>query len=368
MQIKVCDRVSYAVNTDRVYTDGGFLVVPGRVARTGVQEYLASELGLTDRNPNDIIKVERPECSVFEQASLDSYVGTDVTIEHPSTMVNAESFDRVSKGVITSAGKREGDFVVVDMIIKSRDAITAVESGKVQLSAGYTAIYDEAPKDSPFDFIQREIRINHVALVDRARAGAQARLFDNNPGVPKMFKATLDSGRTIEVQDDATAILVSDSIARLEKRAVDAEKATSDISEENERTTAERDAAIEERDRFKENASDAAITARLTALAGIMDNARKIAGSDFTCDSVNPLDVQRAALTKTRDSVKWADKSDVYVTAAFDMAIENVGDASPGQLEQFAIDTALVTAPDEVKISSYDKHKAEMSTAWKKGK
>ena len=187
MQIKVCDRISYAVNSKRTYTDEGFLIVPGRVARTGTQEYLASELGLTDRNPNDIIVVNRPESAVFEQASLDSYDGSDITIEHPSAMVDADSHGLVSKGAIRGIGTRDGDFVGVELVIKSRDAITAVETGKVQLSAGYTAIYDDAPDDSPFDFIQREIRINHVALVDRARAGAQARLFDNKPENITMF-------------------------------------------------------------------------------------------------------------------------------------------------------------------------------------
>ncbi len=368
MQIKVCDRISYAVDTKRTYTDEGFLIVPGRVARTGTQEYLASELGITDRNPNDIIIVHRPEASVFEQESLDSYDGADITIEHPTSMVNADSHGTVSKGAVRGAGKRDGDFVDVNLMIKSRDAIDAVESGKVQLSAGYTAIYDEAPKDSPYDFIQREIRVNHVALVDRARAGAQARLFDYKPEKLTMVTVTLDSGRTVEVQDAATATLVTDTIERLNKRADDAEKATIDVHEQLEKIQAEKDAGEEELEEEKKKSSDSAIAARVEAIATTMDSARKIAGDEFTCDSVNLVDIQRAALTVKRSTVDWKDKSDIYVQTSFDAAIEHL-DAeptqTPGQLAQLAKDAAIVKGSEkEVKLSAYDAHKAKLGNAW----
>lgn len=364
MQIRICDRASYAVNTKRTYTDEGFLIVPGRVARTGTQEYLASELGLTDRQPNDIVVVNRPESSVFEQASLDSFNGADITVEHPSTMVDAESYQSVSVGTVRGSATRDGDFVSAELMIKSRDAINAVESGKVQLSVGYTAIYDEAPKDSPYDFIQREIRVNHVALVDRARAGAQARLFDNKPGVTTMFKVTLDSSRSVEVPDAATATLVNDTIERLTKRATDAENATIDAHEKMEKAEAAKDATEEELEEEKKKSSDSAIASRVEAIATTMGNARKIAGAEFTCDGVALIDIQRAALTVTRDSIKWADKSEIYVQAAFDMALEEPT-KTPGQLAQFAQDAATIVAPKEVKLSSYDKHKASISNAWK---
>lgn len=368
MQIKVCDRISYAVNTKRTYTDEGFLLVPGRVARTGTQEYLASELGLTDRQPNDIVIVHRPESSVFEQESLDSYLSADITVEHPVVMVDADTHNLVSVGVVRGPGKRDGDFVTVDLMIKSRDAINAVESGKVQLSAGYTAIYDEAPEDSPYDFIQREIRVNHVALVDRARAGAQARLFDNKPEKITMVTVTLDSGRTVEVQDAATATLVTDTIERLTKRATDAEQATIDVHEQLEKVQAEKDAEHEELEEEKKKSSDSAIAKRVEAIAATNDSARKIAGEAFTCDSMNHTDIQRAALTVKRPTVDWADKSDIYVQTSFDAAIEQL-DAeptqTPDQLKQFALDAAKVKDGKEVKLSAYDTHKASISNAWK---
>ena len=361
LQITVNDRHSYAASTKREYTDEGFLRVPGRVARTGVQEYLASELGITDREPNTIIKVYRPDESVFDANSLSSYSGADVTIEHPNAMVNAESYREVSVGVVTGPGVRDGDFVSADMIIKSKDAIAAVESGKVQLSAGYTAVYDEAPEDSPYDFIQSEIRVNHVALVDRARAGHQARLFDHQPGVQTMtVKVTLDSGRTIEVENEATATLVTDSIERLTKQAVDAEAKA-------ETAIANFDAAKEDLAAEKLKTTDEAINARVEAITKVSVDACTVAGKDFTCDSTNVADIQRAALTVKRPTVEWGDKSDIYVQASFDSALEQPSQ-SPEQLTQFARDAANVTGKntnDAVELSAYDAHKAKLANAYK---
>lgn len=366
--ITVNDRHSYAASTKREYTDEGFLRVPGRVARTGVQEYLASELGITDRAPNDIIKVYRPETSVFDELSLSSYSGTDVTIEHPNAMVNSESYRDVSVGVVTGVGVRDGDFVSANMIIKSKDAIKAVESGKVQLSAGYTAVYDEAPADSPYDFIQSEIRVNHVALVDRARAGHQARLFDHKPeGNTMTVKVTLDSGRTVEVENEAAATLVTDSIERLTQRVTDAEAAT-------ETANATRDAATEQLATEKLKTTDSAIKARVESIAKATADAVKVAGKDFTCDSMSTVAIQRAALLVKRPTIDWGDKSDIYVQASFDAALEQ-SSAEPiqsnDQLKQFANDMVKPngeTNDGKVELSAYDAHKESLSNAWKGAK
>ena len=69
MIITVNDRASYAVQSSRVFTDEGFLCVPGRVSRTGIQQYLARELNL-DGDPNRIVNVYRPEDEVFKDESL----------------------------------------------------------------------------------------------------------------------------------------------------------------------------------------------------------------------------------------------------------------------------------------------------------
>ncbi|YP_010684809.1 head maturation protease [Klebsiella phage vB_KpnM_FZ14] len=335
MQITVThnDRKSFALNSQRVYTDEGFLRVPGKAARTGIQEYLASELRLKGRAPNDIIRVYRPAEEVFNDESLQSYLGADVTNNHPPTLVNASTYRNTSVGVVTSVGRQDGDFVIVDMVIKDKDAIKAVETGKCELSAGYTAVYDDTPgttpEGEPYDFRQTRIKINHVAIVDRARAGAMARIFDNMEKKP-MYQITTDTGLKVDVADAA----VVDAFKRLEQRVSDAEAAKETVQ-------AQLDAALEQVADLTTKCSDEALKARVEAIARVTSSARKVAGDGFTCDSMDPVAIKRAALAVKRPSVDWAEKSTAYVEAAFDMAVEEpVKPVVDSQLEQLAKDAA----------------------------
>lgn len=302
----ICDRSSYAIS-DREYTDEGFLRVPGNVARAeNVQEYYAKELGLTDRDPFDVVYVYRPSEEVFKKESLDSYNGVDVTNNHPSTMVDSKSFKAVSVGNVRSNGRQEGDFVVADLIIKDANAIKAVESGKVQLSAGYTADYEEkegyTPLGQKYDFIQRNIKINHVALVDQARAGGQARLFDNK-GALTMPIVTLDNGRTVTLDNEANAALIGDAFDRM-RGIIDTQKDTIDSLEQDNQ-------------KLSSQTTDSAIAKRVKAVSTTMDTARKIAGRSFSCDSVDVTEIQRAAL-KAIGRKNMDGKSAAYVQGVFD--------------------------------------------------
>jgi len=173
------NRHTFDFQSARTYTEEGFLKVQGRAAKTGIQEYFARELGLTDREPNAVVRVMRFADDVFKQSALDSYIGCDVTIEHPETFVNSQNFKSSSVGLVTAAA-RDGDFVLVDMIVKDQSAIDAIHSGKVELSAGYECRYEPAPEGSSYDFVQRDIRVNHLAITNSARGGSQVRLADSH--------------------------------------------------------------------------------------------------------------------------------------------------------------------------------------------
>ncbi|ENM3861792.1 DUF2213 domain-containing protein [Vibrio cholerae] len=173
------NRYTLDFQTSREYTAEGFLKVSGRAAKTGIQEYYAHELELTDREPNAVVRVMRFADDVFKQSALNSYIGVDITIEHPETFVSSETFKNSSVGLVTKA-VRDGDFVLVDMIVKDQSAIDAIHSGKVELSPGYECYYEPAPQGASYDFIQRNIRINHLALTSSARGGSQVRLADSH--------------------------------------------------------------------------------------------------------------------------------------------------------------------------------------------
>jgi len=338
-KIFVQDKATFKT-TARTYDDAGFLHVPGRVSKTGTQQYLRKELGL-DGDPNAVVTVYRPADEVFSQDSLASFDGADVTVLHPGELVNAKNYRKTSVGIIRGAGRQDGDFVVADLIVKDADAIKMIEErGFVELSAGYTAEYEHSPgttdDGTEYDYVQRNIRINHAALLPAgaARAGRQARLFDNQPKGNTMTKVTLDSGRTVEIQDEATAALVSDCIDRLNKQV------TADAAELDKRQ-ATIDGQKEQIEKLEAATADDSINARVAAVLDARTKAEKVAPG-LTCDSISPVEIQRAALAKARPTIDWSEKSDAYVQAAFDMAAEQVQttDANADQKRKLAEDGA----------------------------
>jgi hypothetical protein len=184
----------------REYTDEGFLVVPARIARTGIQEYRAFELGLTDGDPMRKIRVYRPPAEVFAPAAMRSFENKPATNDHPTEFVDSKNWKDLAVGFARNV-RREGDFLMADLIITDQSAIDQIEGGKVELSNGYTAEYDWTPGTTPeglaYDAKQTNIRGNHVALVDAARCGPACRVSDSQPTQPK-GKAMADRKVTID--------------------------------------------------------------------------------------------------------------------------------------------------------------------------
>ena len=77
-------------------TSDGYMVVDSAVARIGVQEYYAGELGddFKDLPANSIVRLERPASVVFGDGSLASYAHKPLTNNHPSRAVTASTWKR----------------------------------------------------------------------------------------------------------------------------------------------------------------------------------------------------------------------------------------------------------------------------------
>ncbi len=179
----------------RKYTPAGYLVAPARIARTGIQQYLAAELGITDGDPSRRVNVMRPESEVFDAAAMSSFEGVPLTIDHPAQFVSARNWKALAVGAMQRV-RRDGEFLVGDVTVTDHEAIALIEAGKVQLSAGYEAFYDAAGGQTtdgePYEFVQRAIRANHVALVDAARCGPVCRIADTTLKGASMKRITVD--------------------------------------------------------------------------------------------------------------------------------------------------------------------------------
>lgn len=153
-------------------TTQGFLKSNAILTRTGVFTYRTAD-GRT-------IRELRHPSEVFKKESLDTLAMCPLTDDHPKEFVTPENVDRLSIGwVSNSIAMAQDGLISADVVVATKKAIDKVDLGKVELSCGYLAdlVEEKGTFDGePYDYKQTNIRYNHVALVDRGRAGPQVRL------------------------------------------------------------------------------------------------------------------------------------------------------------------------------------------------
>jgi hypothetical protein len=154
-------------------TEEGYIRGTAVVTRVGVLRY---------RNADGTIRLElRHPRDVFEPASLDSLKMIPVTNQHPEeVLVTAENARRLGVGSTGEDVRHDGQLLLVSFVITDAQTVAEVETRRrVELSLGYTVdrLEDHGTYNGEeYTHRQTNIRYNHLAVVDRARAGALARI------------------------------------------------------------------------------------------------------------------------------------------------------------------------------------------------
>lgn len=171
----------YTLSPNQIETGEGFLIcknVP--IARIGSQDYAGHELGLTGQDANQIYRAIRTPEEVFSEAAMASFEGKPVTNDHPPDLIGPDDVSMYEKGHAQNVRKGSGrwdGFLIADLHIHSRDLIEAIKAGKREISCGYECEYDD---NGDGTLTQRNIRGNHIAVVDKGRAGKMAAILDSN--------------------------------------------------------------------------------------------------------------------------------------------------------------------------------------------
>lgn len=198
-------------------TPEGFLIckdVP--IARTGTQQYRGCEFG--GPVADGIYNVQRPEAEVFDRAAVASFEGKPVCDEHPEEDVTPDNYGRYMKGVCRDVRRGDGDLsncLVADLVIYDADLINKIEAGKREISCGYDCLWNPT-SDSSYD--QLEIRGNHVAVVDKGRAGHKVAIrdtADDEKGGKKMSKSLIGRILRALARDESTTPEDMEAAAKL---------------------------------------------------------------------------------------------------------------------------------------------------------
>lgn len=199
----------------------GYLAVRAKAARVGHYAYSGREVDPTNEHglrDQQTVNVLRDATEVFDKRSLGSFVGKPITDDHPLESVNASNWRDHARGIVMGA-TQEGEYVGFDLAFLDAQTIAKIDAGKAELSNGYSCKLEfgdfTAADGTKCQARQTNIIGNHVALVDRGRAGPSCRVgdaatCDSLPSTildtEKPVKTIVIDGLTVDVGNPDTAI------------------------------------------------------------------------------------------------------------------------------------------------------------------
>ncbi len=337
-------------------TPQGFLRVPAYVTRTGVFTYKTGE-GKT-------IREFRPASEVFSKESMDSLAGAPVTLKHPPQMLSPKNVKKYQVGYAIEQARQDGDKISIPLVVADESAIDAVEkNGLREVSCGYYADSVAEPgvfDGQPYDFIQKNIRYNHIAIVEKGRAGSDVRIrLDAEDAVMELEVEIALSGQDSDEDDDeqeeetqmetitlngkefqCSPELKAALIAELNKTKVSEDELSkakdavtslqnekAELVKNNEATQAKLDAASDELKKRNDAAPDEKKIRDLAkARMGLEKIANHILPKEQTekLDSMADVEIKRAVILMDSPTAQLEGKSDVYIDTRFDSVAEKV--------------------------------------------
>jgi len=166
-------RYDFAPITGSETTPEGYLRVWCRAARSGTQLYRRAD--------GSQVREYRPPEEVGSPDSLATFGMKPATWGHPPVLLDSANTKQFQVGYSGSQVRYNDGFVEVALVVTDADAIEKIKrKDATEVSAGYKVDFDPTPGITPegeeYAGVQRNIRVNHIAIVPRGRAGPEVRL------------------------------------------------------------------------------------------------------------------------------------------------------------------------------------------------
>lgn len=368
--VNLVDSITIADGTMR-RTKDGYLAATARVARgENVQKYLGSEMGKPELRTVDVY---RPDSEVFNKDAMHSFAHRPLTNNHPPEPVTADNWNKYARGYTGDRIARDGEYIQVPLLMTDSDTINAMEDGKREMSVGYQAEIEWqdgiTPSGLHYDAIQRNIRANHIALVDRARAGHGARIGDSDapqPAATTQEKPNMADNQTVVV--DGVSIESTkqgaEVINKLQGLLADARTELTDAQTVSDEALAAKDAELAAKDAKiaeleKAKLSDADMDKAVAERAQLIAQAKSIKDGEY---KGSPAEIKKAAVVAVLGDEAIKDKSEAYVDARFDILAEDAAKADP-------VKKALADGkPANVNDDGQAEYEARIYGSWKQEK
>ena len=235
--------------TKRLIDSNGFIEIPDNpLSKVGIYDYLGSEIGAPE--PGRMYKVLRPEDELSRLETVQSFKGMPLVNDH--TMIgdgNTAPEDKGIDGVIGDNVYYRDGTLFGNLRLYTNKIKSLVDQGKKDLSLGYYARYENNPgtwRGQAYDFVQRFITGNHVALVQDGRCGDSVAVLDKSPLVATFDHLTIIDSNTPNPTKEIPMAATTEEVTKIVADALAPFKATMD---EMSKRLAAMDAEAEEKEK-----------------------------------------------------------------------------------------------------------------------
>lgn len=342
-----------ASKSARNYDLNGWFEIKGNpLSKVGVFDYSGAQVGAPPADHGKIYKVFRPAEELANPETLASFRLTPLINDH--TMLGEGFTDAENKGVDGVIGE---DVYFSDGVLRgnikvfSKTLAEDIKKGKTELSCGYRCTYDFTAgswNGQVYDVIQRNIRGNHVALVDEGRMGPDVSVLDH-------LVFTVDAKETFVDPEELKAMIaaamapVMDSLTAVTAWQTAKDEADKKAAEEEEAAAEAAADAAAEADKDKDKGVPAGMDAALKQIAALQGELAALKGAKPAMDeaAIVALHADKSDLVERLSiHVGTFDHSRMTVEQVAAYGVEKLGIKNvPAGHERVALDAALQAKP-----------------------
>lgn len=197
-------KIANALSHRHIDENGYMFVDKSPVLKSGVLEYYGSELLPEGSEMVDGVKVDPDKVyKVFIpleelEKAKDTFKLKPLTDNHTWLGKEGEDPKDYQVGTTGEGVYVEDGFLYVPLNFTGKDIVSEIENGdKEELSASYYNRFVKSDNPS-YDFIAKDIKANHIALVDKGRCGSDVRVLNSSIGA-EMTKVKSENKAVLEL-------------------------------------------------------------------------------------------------------------------------------------------------------------------------
>lgn len=235
-------RVQNSLSLRHKDQNGYLFVDKSPILKTGVLEYLGSELLPEDAETDTVDGVKIDKDKIYKvfipleelEKAKDTFKLLPITDDHIWLGSDGEDAKDYQEGTIGENVYIEDGYLYAPLKFTGSDIISKIESHeKEELSTSYYNRF--AKSDNPeYDFIAKDIKGNHLALVDKGRCGADVRVLNSKIRSSEMAEKKSKSSNKAILELDGKRVDLDQFFEQESEEEQDGEKIHAPAITENE--------------------------------------------------------------------------------------------------------------------------------------